>query len=533
MKDTYFLTTAIDYTNAAPHIGHAYEKTLADVLARYARLRGEKVYFLTGVDQHGQKVQQSAEKEGVAPREFAERNTALFHDFYRKLDVSYDGWAATTDPRHVRVVQRVLQNLFDSGQIYKARYEGHYSVRQEQFLTDKEKNETGEFGPEWGEVVYLEEENYYFKLSEHRDWLIGFLEKNERFITPRFRAADVLNAARKISADLCISRPKERLAWGIELPFDDQYVTYVWFDALLNYASFAGFYDDVSELPPRSGLPELNKLWPPDAQVIGKDILVPAHGIYWPAMLHAMGCGDDAMPRLLVHGWWNVGGAKMSKSTGNAVDPDALADRFGAETLRYYLMREIVTGQDADFSEERLLSIYESELANGVGNLLNRTLNMAGRYRASRLTAVAADPDLPELGALRKVHAATITAYGDAMNDSQPRAALESLRELTAAANRLIDASAPFKLAKLTDDEAAQRRVDAVLAACAETCRTLALLLGPVLPVASAKMLEQLNYAPPVGEDGLALAANWGALGEGHLVNAPTPVFPRFDKAAA
>ncbi len=533
MKDTYFLTTAIDYTNAAPHIGHAYEKTLTDVLARYARLRGEKVYFLTGVDQHGQKVQQSAEKEGVAPREFAERNTELFRDFYRKLDVAYDGWAATTDPRHVRVVQRVLQSLFDNGQIYKARYEGHYSVRQEQFLTDKERDaETGEFGPEWGEVVYLEEENYYFKLSEHRDWLLGFLEQHESFISPRFRAADVVNAAQKISADLCISRPKERLAWGIELPFDANYVTYVWFDALLNYASFAGFYDDVSELPPRSGLPELSRVWPPDVQVIGKDILVPAHGIYWPAMLHAMGCTDDQMPRLLVHGWWNVAGAKISKSTGNVVDPDALADRFGAETLRYYLMREIVTGQDADFSEDRLLSIYESELANGVGNLLNRTLNMAGRYRAGRLAAAAGDPELPELGQLRKVHAATITTYGDAMNDSQPRAALESLRELTAAGNALVEAAAPWKLAKLTAVPAAQSRLDAVLTALAETCRTLALLLAPVLPEASVKMLTQLNYTPPSGGDGLALAAAWGSLGEGHVVGEPSPVFPRLEKVA-
>ena len=532
MKDTYFLTTAIDYTNAAPHIGHAYEKTLADVLARYARLRGESVYFLTGVDQHGQKVQQSAEREGVAPRAFAERNTELFRDFYRKLEVSYDGWAATTDPRHVRVVQRVLQSLFESGQIYKARYEGHYSVRQEQFLTDKERNEAGEFGPEWGEVVYLEEENYYFKLSEHRDWLLGFLEKHESFITPRFRATDVLNAAHKIAGDLCISRPKERLAWGIELPFDDHYVTYVWFDALLNYASFAGFYDDVSELPPRSGLPELNKLWPPDAQVIGKDILVPAHGIYWPAMLHAMGCTDDQMPRLLVHGWWNVGGAKMSKSTGNAVDPDALADRFGAETLRYYLMREIVTGQDADFSEERLRSIYESELANGVGNLLNRTLNMTRRYRGGRLLAAASDPGLSELGHLRKVHAATITAYGDAMNEAQPRAALEALRELTAAGNGLVEAAAPWKLDKLKANPSAQRRLDAVLTALAETCRTLALLLAPTLPEAAGKMLAQLNYAPPTDGDSLALAAAWGSLGEGHVVNEPSPVFPRLEKTA-
>lgn len=529
MKDTYFLTTAIDYTNAAPHIGHAYEKTLADVLARYARLRGRPVYFLTGVDQHGQKVQQSAEREGVSPREFAERNTDKFKEFYEKLEVAYDGWAATTDPRHVRVVQRILQDLHDKGEIYKANYEGFYSVRQEQFLTDKERNEHGEFGPEWGEVVPLREENYYFRLSAHRDWLVGFIEGHPDFIRPDFRAADALHAAQKISGDLCISRPKERLNWGIELPFDDRYVTYVWFDALINYASFAGFLDDISELPPRSGLPELSKLWPPDAQIIGKDILVPAHGIYWPVMLHAMGCKDDEMPRLLVHGWWNMRGEKMSKSVGNVVDPDALADRYGAETLRYYLMREIVTGQDADFSEERLVQLYNAELGNTVGNLLNRSLNMAQRYRGGVLRVVADDPDLPELAALRATAAEAVSAYGHAMDESQPRAALEAAVRLAVAANGLVEASAPWKLAKLVGDAAAQERLDAVLYALAETARILAVLLAPVLPNAAAQMLAQLDYAPPGGVDHLLQTAAWGRLPDRHVVHAPTPVFPRWE----
>ena len=240
MSKPFFITTAIDYTNGAPHIGHAYEKVLADVIARYRRLKGDEVFFLTGVDQHGQKVQQSAEKQGVAPQQFVDEITAKFVALWEKLGVKYDRWAATTDPLHKACVQKILQRLWDEKQIYKDKQGGYYSVRQEQFLTDKERGADGEFGPEWGEVEFREEENYYFKLAEHKDWLLALIDKRDDLVTPAFRRSELRNAVEKLAGDLCISRPKARLAWGIEFPFDPEYVTYVWFDALVNYISFAG-----------------------------------------------------------------------------------------------------------------------------------------------------------------------------------------------------------------------------------------------------------------------------------------------------
>ncbi len=524
---TRFLTTAIDYTNAPPHIGHAYEKILTDVLARHHRLCGRPTYFLTGVDQHGQKVAQSAEKEGISPRDFAERNTEKFLALYRKLGVSYDGWAATTDERHVRVVQAALQRLFDCGQIYKAAYEGFYSVRAEQFLTDKERGPDGAYGPEWGEVVPLREENYYFKLD--REWLLRFLVEYPENIFPAFRRADVLQATHKISGDLCISRPKERLSWGIELPFDRNFVTYVWFDALMNYVSFAGWLaDEVNAAPEvRATLPNFADLWPACAQVIGKDILVPAHGVYWPLMLHGLGFRDEEMPKLVVHGWWNLSGEKMSKSIGNVVDPDVLADKHGVGALRYYLMRDMATGSDADFSEERLIGRYNSDLANGLGNLLNRTLNMSVRYRAGKLARGGSAAEADEIKRLNEVVLEAVSEYGFQMDHFQPHAALEALWSIVNAANGLVETSAPFKLAKLAEDAAAQARLDAVLYALADALRVIALLIEPVLPDASTGMLAQLNVEVPAGNRLESVLRE--KLSEGHQLNAPTPLFPRIE----
>src|SRR5882724_11355831 len=383
MLNTFFVTTAIDYTNSPPHIGHAYEKVLADVIARYHRLKGNKVFFLTGVDQHGQKVQQSAAKAGVPPADFVKGITQKFVDLWKELDVKYDEWAETTDDRHKRVVRGILQRLFEEGQIYKDKQAGYYSVRQEQFLTDKERGPDGEFGPEWGQVEFREEENYYFKLSDHKQWLLDYLKKRDDAVIPDFRQTELRNAVEKLSGDLCISRPKSRLDWGIELPFDKDFVNYVWFDALTNYISFAGYDSNIDNYEKQPQ--EFRDRWPA-LQIIGKDILVPAHGIYWLIMLHAIGFPDEAMPQLLVHGWWNLGGAKISKSLGNIVDPNILADKYGAEAVRYYLMSDIVIGHDADFLEYRIIESYNSDLANSVGNLLNRTLNMASRYCESGLT---------------------------------------------------------------------------------------------------------------------------------------------------
>ncbi|HEY1581777.1 MAG TPA: class I tRNA ligase family protein, partial [Chthoniobacterales bacterium] len=463
MPKPFYITTAIDYTNGAPHIGHAYEKVLADVIARFHRLEGKEVYFLTGVDQHGQKVQQSAEKAGVSPQAFVDDITAKFLALWEKLEVCYDGWAATTDPLHKRCVQGMLQRLFDEGQIYKDKQEGYYSVRQEQFLTDKERGPDGAFGPEWGEVEHRTEENYYFRLSRHKDWLLTYLRSHPGCVTPNFRQTELINAVEKLTGDLCISRPKARLSWGIELPFDPAYVNYVWFDALTNYISFIGYDPVVSSfsLQPSS----FRQKWPA-LHVIGKDILIPAHGIYWPIMLHALGFPDDQMPRFLVHGWWNISGAKMSKSLGNVVDPAALAAKYGGEALRYYLMSDIVSGKDADFSEERLVSRFNSELANSLGNLLNRTLSMTLRYCQGRLAGRG--PGVIPALALYEVEM-----------ESMIHAALERVNSYVTASNQEIDARKPWALAK---DEARAGELDALLYRLAESLRLVGILISPILP---------------------------------------------------
>ncbi|PYK71441.1 MAG: methionine--tRNA ligase, partial [Verrucomicrobia bacterium] len=585
----FFITTAIDYTNSAPHIGHAYEKILADVIARYRRLKGDNVFFLTGVDQHGQKVQQSAEREGVPPEQFVAGVTEQFIALWDKLDVRYDAWAATTDPLHKKCVQGMLQRLFDEGKIYKDKQVGFYSVRQEQFLTDKDRNEAGEFGPEWGEVEQREEENYYFKLAEHKQWLLDFIDARSKagkpFVVPDFRVAELRNAVEKLGdgsdrqsgSDLCISRPKSRLSWGIELPFDRDYVNYVWFDALTNYISFIGYDPARSTISYQPST--FRDKWPA-LHVIGKDIMIPAHGIYWPIMLHALGFPDEQLPTLLVHGWWNISGAKMSKSLGNVVDPDVLIDKYGVEGLRYYLMSDIVTGKDADFSEERLVERYNADLANSLGNLLNRTLNMTARYekngqvysgweleedveladwvkntfvfsRDLARTQIRKDDEL--LALLKKYlgyeqlpdespwdlfwvleHMATVSnavnAYSREFEEFGVQSAVEVTLQVVASCNRLVERTSPWALVKRAGGA---RILGAILYAFAESLRMIAVLISPVLPKAAHRIFDQLNWKTELSgkEERFRLEnVKWGGLPDGHVVGKPVPLFPRIER---
>ncbi len=538
MPKTFFITTAIYYTNSSPHVGHAYEMVLADVIARYHRLKGEDVFFLTGVDQHGQKVQQSAAKAGVPPAEFVKEITQKWVDLGKKLDVQYDDWAETTSDRHKKVVRGILQRLFEEGEIYKDKQAGYYSVRQEQFLTDKERGPDGEFGPEWGEIEFREEENYYFKLNQHKEWLLRYLDHRADAVIPDFRQKELRNAVEKISdnrqsgSDLCISRPKSRLDWGIELPFDNDFVTYVWFDALTNYISFASYDPSLSTF---SSQPSTFRDKWPALQIIGKDILVPAHGIYWLIMLHAIGFPDYQMPQLLVHGWWNIGGAKMSKSVGNIVDPFVLADKYGAEALRYYLISEIVTGSDADFREESLVAEYNHALANTVGNLVNRALNMIHRFRQGMiksidLTVLAESEVRSHLqvwseGELKDGQA----FYRDKFIEFRPSNALSAPLARALACNALVEISAPWKLAK---DEQQEKLLDAVLYHLAESLRIMAIWISPVLPQAAHGIFDQLNWKMELSgnEERFSLAdAEWGKLPDGHVVGKPVPLFPRIE----
>jgi methionyl-tRNA synthetase len=512
----FFITTAIDYVNGAPHIGHAYEKVLADVIARYQRLRGEEVYYLTGVDQYGQKVQQTAEKEGVNPATFVKRNTKLFQNLWKKLGLQNDGWAATTDERHRDCVQAILSDLKETGQLYKKPYKGFYSVRQEQFLTDRDRNEAGEFGPEWGQVEERDEENWYFRLSAHAEWLKEFTAKQKDFVVPEFRRNELLGAlANSGEMDLCISRPKERLRWGIEFPFDPDFVTYVWFDALINYISFAGYRKKEG-----SDLPDFKKLWPCAAHVIGKDILVPAHGIYWPCMLHAMGFSDEEMPKVLVHGWWNKKGEKMSKSLGNVVDPDELADKFGVDALRYYLVRDITTGKDADFDLERLVMLYNQELANELGNLCNRALNMTTRFAGGIVTTDSETKD--EEVKLRASLEAVLAEYRAAMDSFDIAEGLKAINRHVTHCNAYAERNKPWELAK---DPALKPRLDAVLSHLVESLAHCAVLISPVLPEPAARIAVQLRM-----DDLLGLKLDdlkWGLVPNGHETGKPKPVFPR------
>lgn len=525
MAERFYLTTAIDYTNGAPHIGHAYEKVLADVLARYHRLKGDDVFFLTGVDQHGQKVQQSAEKQGVGPAEFVAAITEKFRALWQKLGVEYDGWAATVEPRHKTCVQRILQRLWDEKQIYKDKQAGYYSVRQEQFLTDKERGPDGEFGPEWGQVEFREEENYYFRLAEHKGWLLGLIDARADLIYPEFRRGELRNAVEKLSGDLCISRPKSRLEWGIELPFDASFVTYVWFDALVNYISFApGGYDPGADVDQT----EFHNWWPATI-IIGKDILIPAHGIYWMIMLHALGFSDADMPRLIVHGWWNIAGAKMSKSEGNVVDPDVLADKYGADALRYYLMTDIATGKDADFDEDRLVMRFNQNLANDLGNLLNRSLAMTQRYRHGIVRRTTKDDVY--LQQLRGFFENDAVHYSRHAETFETHLATENIRILVSQCNAAVDYLAPWKLAK---DDTQAEQLDAVLYHLAESLRIIAILISPVTPKAAQGVFDQLNWKMGLELSGKEarfslVDAEWGKLPDGHVVGKPTPLFPRID----
>jgi methionyl-tRNA synthetase len=521
MSKTYYITTAIDYTNGAPHIGHAYEKILADALTRYHRLFGESVFFLSGVDQHGQKVQQTAEKQGLTPEAFVDGVTQQFIDLWQRLGVSYDGWVATTDPRHKRVVQSCLQELFDDGQIYKGSTTGMYSVRQEQFLTDRDRNADGGFGPEWGEVEEREEENYYFRLSDHVAWLVKFLDHNPLAVFPESRMSMLKNAVAESvgqGQDLCISRPKSRLTWGIELPFDKDYVTFVWFDALINYISGAGYR--AKELG-NEGLPEFDTLWPCDAHIIGKDILVPAHGIYWLIMLHALGFPDNKIPRILVHGWWNARGEKMSKSLGNVVNPHDIANVVGVDGLRYYLLSDIATGADSDMSEDRVIMRYHNDLANAFGNLLNRTLKMANNYLGGVIPETSFNDELAD--ELRQGVLALPGITKEALATYQIHKALAAAWEVLNLANTYIEKTQPFKLKEA--EQQPQRA--AILRNLAEAILHVSVIVSPVIPHAAEKIQTQLGWTAPAGFTFVDL--QWGLLQPGHRLGEGVPLFPRVE----
>ena len=514
MSKRFYLTTAIDYVNGAPHLGHAYEKVVADVIARARRSMGEEVFFLTGLDEHGQKVQQAAEAEGKDPQIYCDALADQWGEFVKQLGLSNDDFIRTTQPRHKQVVTAVLNRLHDTGHFYKSGYEGWYSVKEETFLTDKDQNPDGTWDPKWGEVVRLKEENWYFKMSEHKDWLLQYLESHPEFIQPPTRRNEILGFLRSQPLeDLCISRPRARLSWGIPLPFDPEYVSYVWFDALTNYLTAPAAHGDIQAQAAQLGLPTSDfSAWPADLHVIGKDI-VKFHAVYWPIMLKALGA---PLPKtVLVHGWWQKDGQKLSKSTGNVVDPIAVIQEWGLDAFRYYVVRELPIGPDGNWTDEGFRARYNAELANGLGNLLNRALNMLNKYRGGVVPPVSNE--------LAQDAASAVAATTAHLQANELQEALVSIWGLVNRANLYVEQTAPFRMAK---DPALAGRLDQVLYNLVEICRILAVLLNPFMPQASAKILTQLQL--PADAASWSHAA-WGGLAAGHQVGAPQPLFPRKD----
>ena len=502
LSKQFYITTAIDYVNGQPHLGHAYEKVITDVIARARRCLGKEVFYLTGLDEHGQKVQQAAEATGQDAQTYCDGLAQDWLSFVEKLGISNNDFVRTTDARHKAVVAEVLQQLYDKGEFYQDEYVGFYSAKQETFLTEKDRNEDGEFDPIYGEVQELREKNYYFKLGQHQQWLIDYIEANPDFVAPDYRRNEVLGFLKNETLeDLCISRPKERLEWGIPLPFDPDYVTYVWFDALTNYLSI-----------PRSRGEEA-ELWPADIHVIGKDILK-FHAVYWPIMLKAAGL--ELPKQVLVHGWWQKDNQKMSKSTGNVVDPVTVIDDWGLDAFRYYVVRELAIGPDGNWTDEGFATRYGAELANGLGNLMNRSLSMLNRYREG----VVPEPN-------DELSAEAIAARDKLVKELKSSDLQEGLRTIwtyIARVNQYVDQTAPFKMAK--DPEQAERLGD-VLYNLVESCRLLAVWLQPYLPDTSRRIYEQLGL--PTDTVNIA-ESGWGELAAGHQANKPEPLFPRRDQ---
>jgi methionyl-tRNA synthetase len=518
MNKRFYITTAIDYVNGQPHLGHAYEKIVADVIARAHRSLGQEVFFLTGLDEHGQKVQQAAIADGKTPQAYCDELAADWQAFAKKLELTNDDFVRTTQERHKQVVQDILEKLWMQGQFYQELYEGFYSTKEETFLTEKDRLPNGNFPPEFGDVVSLIESNYYFRLGIHQQWLIDYIESNPDFIVPSYRRNEVLGFLKNNKLeDLCISRPTARLNWGIPLPFDKDFVTYVWFDALVNYISVPVAHHDTAINPALRLLSSADaksklSLWPVDIHVIGKDI-VKFHAVYWPIMLKAMGL---PLPKqILVHGWWQKDGAKISKSTGNVVDPIAVINEWGLDAFRFYVLRELDIGPDGNWTDAGFRSRYQSELANGLGNLVNRSLSMLKRYRngvvPARSNELAADA--------AKAADETPTL----LKQNQLQATLQSIWGLVNRANKYVDETAPFKLAK---DPAQAQRLDEVLYNLVETCRVLAVLLWPFLPETSTKIYAQLGLT---GSPDKLDTAKWGGLPNGHKIGEPAPLFPRKD----
>ena len=511
MSKSFYVTTPIYYVNDVPHIGHAYTTIAADVIARFNRLQGNNVFFLTGSDEHGQKIERTAESNGEKPIELADRVVKRFQNLSEALNITNDDFIRTTEKRHKSAVEEIFRRIEESGDIYLSEYEGWYDVRNEAFITETQYEEIMSLPEEKRPTIEkVKEESYFFRLSKYQDPLLEYYKEHPEFVQPNYRLNEVTRFVEGGLKDLSVSRTT--FTWGIPVPGNSKHVIYVWFDALTNYLTGVGFPSDERMF---------NENWPADVHLVGKDILR-FHAVYWPAFL--MSAGLPLPKKVFAHGWWTVEGEKMSKSVGNVVDPYQVVEEFGADVFRYFLLREIPFGQDGDFSKNAIIARVNGELANGLGNLVSRTLGMIEKY----FDAVVPEPGglKMEDESVRDKALSTIELVENEMNEIAFHKALVSLWDFIGDVNKYVDESAPWTLAKEKNEE----RLGTVLWTIVQAIGAVTILIYPFMPESAEKIWERLGCPQPINSKLLSDAKEWGIVKPGQTVKKGQSLFPRFEK---
>ncbi len=507
MGKTFYVTTPIYYVNDVPHIGHAYTTVAADIIARYKRLTGYDVFFLTGTDEHGQKVEKSAQQGGETPIQLADRVVERFQSLWRTLNISYDDFIRTTEERHKQVVQALFKKAMDQGDIYIGQYEDWYCTPCETFWTESQL-EGGKCPDCRRNVEKLKEASYFFRMSKYQDQLLRHLEQISDFVQPEARKNEVASFIREGLRDLSVSRTS--FQWGVPVLGDPEHVVYVWIDALINYLSGAGFLNDPEKF---------EKYWPADVHLVGKDILR-HHAVYWPTFLTSVGL--PLFKKVFAHGWWTNEGKKMSKSLGNFIDIVTLINDYGVDQVRYFLVREVPFGLDADFSHEAMVNRINSDLANDLGNLFNRSLAMATKYHKGKVP-----PPGQENGRLREQVTKTLDQVETSLNNLSFHKALMGIWELVGAVNKYIDDTAPFNLAK---DESKRDELCMVMYNILDTLRIITLVVFPFMPASAEKMWDALGMKEPLTAQDLTRDHTWGGLPGGAMLTRIPPLFPRIER---